>query len=62
MISEDHVTLKSNDAENTALITAINYILHGNNISEFDCFYCICIQINAGLVRNWRGEGGEKTK
>ncbi len=29
MISEDHVTLKtgSNDAENTALITEINYIL-----------------------------------
>ncbi len=28
MISEDHVTLKtrSNDAENTALITGINYI------------------------------------
>ncbi len=28
MISEDHVTLKtSNDAENSALITEINYIL-----------------------------------
>ncbi len=27
MISEDHVRRRSNDAENTALITAINYIL-----------------------------------
>ncbi len=29
MISEDHMTLKTgvNDAENTALITGINYIL-----------------------------------
>ncbi len=27
MISEDHVTLKTGDAENTALITEINYIL-----------------------------------
>ncbi len=27
MISEDHVTLKSNDAENSALITGIYYIL-----------------------------------
>ncbi len=27
MISEDHVTLTSNDAENTALITEINDIL-----------------------------------
>ncbi len=46
------MTLKSNDAENTDLITAINYILHDDNISEFDCFYCIFIQINAGLARN----------
>ncbi len=27
MISEDRVTLKSNDAENSALVTEINYIL-----------------------------------
>ncbi len=27
MISEDHVTLKTNDAENTDLITEINYTL-----------------------------------
>ncbi len=27
MISEDHVTLKTDDAENTALITEINYSL-----------------------------------
>ncbi len=41
----------SNDAENTALITGINYILkciqkkkknvNYNNISQYDCFYCI---------------------
>ncbi len=27
MISEDRVTLKSSDAENSALVTEINYIL-----------------------------------
>ncbi len=45
----------SNDAENTALITEINYsllsqkavILNSNNISQF---YCIFNQINAALV------------
>ncbi len=41
MISEDHVTLKSNDTENTALITEINYslnyyiILYINKISNY---------------------------
>ncbi len=49
MISEDHVTLKT-DAENTALITEINYILThikkvlNNNVS----FFCTSDQINAG--------------
>ncbi len=48
----------SNDAENSALITGINYIWkHSklktkklNNISQYYCFYWILIQINAALV------------
>ncbi len=54
---KNHVTLKSNDAENIALITEINYILkyikieisywNSKNISKF-C--CTLDQINAGLV------------
>ncbi len=50
MISEDHVTQDwSNDAENTDLITEINYIvtdihiekavLHCINISQFHCIF-----------------------
>ncbi len=35
MISEDHVTLKSNDAENSALITGINYILKYIEIENY---------------------------
>ncbi len=50
----------SNDAENSDLITGINYILkyitiktvilNCNNISQNYCFYCIFDQINADLV------------
>ncbi len=49
----------SNDAENTALITEINYILICSNrkqlflvknISQYYCFCCIFDQISAGLV------------
>ncbi len=46
------------DAENSALITGINYILkyiqavilNSKNISQYYCFCCILDQINAGLV------------
>ncbi len=49
MISEGSCDTEdwSNDAENSALITAINYILKYNHIennflkSQFYCFYCI---------------------
>ncbi len=49
----------SNDAENSGLITAINYILqytkiavilNSKNISQYYCFCCILDEINAGLV------------
>jgi len=50
------VTL-SNDAENSALITGINYILFRktvildcNNISQYYRFYGICDEIKAVLV------------
>ncbi len=38
----------SNDAENTAAITEINYIY--NMVIIFNCFYSIFDQINADLV------------
>ncbi len=63
IIYEDHVTLDwSNDAENSALITEINYILkyiqysnrtvilNSKQIVKY-CIYCILDQINAGLVK-----------
>ncbi len=44
----------SNDAENSALITGINYILkyilNIKNISQYYCFCCILDQTNTGLV------------
>ncbi len=50
----------SNDTENSALITEINYILqyiqieavilNSKYISQYYCFCCILDQINAGLV------------
>ncbi len=56
MISEDHVTLKT-DAENTAFITEINYILQYIKIESIylnskniSMFFCMLDQINAGLV------------
>ncbi len=39
MISEDHVTLKSNDAENFALINGINYILKYIQIEQIEISY-----------------------
>ncbi len=43
-----------NDAENSALITGINYILkyilNIKNISQYYCFCCILDKINVGLV------------
>ncbi len=61
MISEESCDTQdwSNDAENSALITAIHLILKyfkieniflKNNISNYYCFYCIFDQINAALV------------
>ncbi len=59
MISEGSCDTEdwSNDAENSALITEINYILkyiyiensysNSKNISQYYVFYCIFIQINA---------------
>ncbi len=55
------MTLKSNDAENVALITGINYILkiYSNRNQLFEIvkiyiflilFYCTLDQINEGLV------------
>ncbi len=44
----------SNDAENSALITGINYILkyilNIKNISQYYCFCCILDQTNTGLA------------
>ncbi len=62
MISEGSCDTEdwSNDAENSDLITAINYILtfihietailNCNNISHYYCFYCRFHQINAALI------------
>ncbi len=57
MISEGSCDTEdwSNDAENSALITGINYILNDknsscNNFSQYYSFYCILDQINAALV------------
>jgi len=38
----------SNDAENSALITGINYIL--KYIHQYYVFVCVCIFVNAALV------------
>ncbi len=64
MISEDHVTLKTNDAEHLAFITGINNILkyikteNGhftfNNVSKYLGFYCIFNKINGerkGIIK-----------
>ncbi len=56
MISEGSCDTEdwSNDAENSALITGINYILkyilNIKNISQYYCFCCILDQTNTGLV------------
>jgi len=63
MISEGSCDTEdwSNDAENTALITGINYILtyiqienvfiwNCSNISQYSCFYCIFYQISAAML------------
>jgi len=46
----------SNDAENTALITGINYILLYSQkttlLQQFYYFYCIFDQINAAFMRD----------
>ncbi len=52
MISEGSCDTEdwSNVAENSALITGINYIiLNCNNILQYYCFYCIFNQINAAI-------------
>ncbi len=62
MISEGSCDTEdwSNDAENSALITGINYIFkyikkkifisNCNNISQYYCFYCIFDLIKVALV------------
>ncbi len=58
MISEGSCDTEgwSNDAENTALIKAIDYILKyitnilNCSISQYCIFFCIFDQINAGLM------------
>ncbi len=52
MISEDHVTLKT-DAENTDLITEINDSSTAISDSNmFSQYYCVFDQINASLSRD----------
>ncbi len=64
MISEDHVTEDwSNEAENSALITAINYIstdIHIENryfkrYKYFHLLYCIVIHIQCSLGEQRNG-------
>ncbi len=55
MISEDHVTQdRSNDAENTALITEINNILQYIHIESS----CCTVQLYFGSNQCWLGEKG----
>ncbi len=60
----DHVTLKTGVMmlKIQLCITEINYILkyiktekslNCNNISQYYCFYCIFVQINADLMNEW---------